>query len=140
MRIISALLVVALGGLISTIKARAQFKSLNPVRRWPAPEVGWSWVLRFTRVFVLAAALFFITDACLCPVLCLYADRSEHGSSKLPSPSVSTACGACAGGLLPMESGFPCPLTPAAKQAIEFPAGRALPTLASDIDHPPRRS
>ena len=97
-------------------------------------------VVKLTRTAVFLAALFVTVDAGLCPVLCLYTDQAEHGSSNLPSPSASTACGVCACGLVGIDDGFPCPLAPVDKQAAEFLAARPLLDSASDIDHPPRQS
>ena len=93
------------------------------------------------RAFILFAAFFVTLDAGLCPVLCLDADRAEHGSSGLPSQTApSSACGACVCGLVAVNAEVSCPLTPVAIPAIDF--ATTLPILAPsfDIDHPPRLS
>lgn len=95
----------------------------------------------FTRAFVLFAALFVTIDAGLCPVLCLYADRAEHGSSGLPSQAASSsACGACSCGLAAANTELTCPPAPVAKPVAEFSAALPVFDPAFDIDHPPRRS
>ena len=94
-----------------------------------------------TRVCVLVAALFVTLDAGLCPVLCLYADRAEHGSSSLPSQAASSsACGACACGLVAVDAERSRPMALVAKPAAESAASLPLLDPAFDIDHPPRLS
>lgn len=97
--------------------------------------------MKLTRVCVLLAALFVTVDAGLCPVLCLYAERGEHGSSTLPSQTASsTACGACVCALAAIDNAFLRPPTPVVQQPAELSASPPVLTPASEIDHPPRRS
>jgi hypothetical protein len=98
-----------------------------------------STVANLARAGVLFATLFVTLDAGFCPVVCLYADQAEHGSSAPPSQAASSsACGACACGLVAVDAERSCPLAPVAKPAAESAATLPLLDPAFDIDHPPR--
>lgn len=98
-------------------------------------------LVKLTRAFVLFAALFITVDAGLCPILCLYMERGEHGSSSLPAQTGgTTACGACTCGLLSVDSGLGSPLAPIARQSVALLTQPPQLALLSDIDHPPRQS
>ena len=103
--------------------------------------LGSDTVTNLARACVLFAAFFVTLDAGLCPVLCLYGEKAEHGSSSLPSQTASSgACGACVCGLVAIDAEVSSPLMPVAKPTVE--SGPTLSVLdpSYDIDHPPRLS
>lgn len=96
---------------------------------------------KLARVGILLVALFVTLDAGLCPVLCLNAESAGHGSSNLPSQgAASSACGACASGLVAVATVNAVPLTPVATRTPEYGVAPLPFAPAFDIDHPPRPS
>lgn len=96
---------------------------------------------KLVRVCVLLLTVFVIGDAGLCPVLCLNADTTGHGSSNVPSQApASSACGACSSGLVAAATVLPSSLTSLTKLVTQCQDALLPLAPAFDIEHPPRLS